>query len=475
MAVTTYDEQKLTADELKQLRALTEGYEGALGNQALQNTFMQGATGLRQTASGGGYLTDSMGTYNGVTAADKKFYLGGGSGKEFIYNPFNGNIGVNSGGAIRYISLGDSDYEQVFSAMEADTGQRLRSYPADSGSGQSFSGSYLDEAASGGIDALRGQEQAAQGELIDQLNKYLEGINVQRAQALARQSAANRELYSKHAMAADPYGNLGERLALMGLYSSGYADNEKRQILDNYNALINKNKVSTAELLSELDRAKKAAVLQGDEKKAQLSDKYYRLVMEEMLATALRQTTVEEQAAAGGQAENKSAAKEQASSPAAKNNTVTQVVSVKPESKTASAVVQNNVPEPIVPMEGTAGEEQKTVPVEIPIYYSAAAALELLSAGRTDPVLISTVEKYYHLPYMVLKSFPPLLLPSGYSLADQDSLPFKISNNTGDDWMYISMMGRITFADLLNKLASGDIKYIEQNGTYSFIREFNKK
>ena len=58
-------------------------------------------------------------------ASDGKIYSKGGSGKSFVYNPSNGNIGVTKNGKTTYVSPGSKNYNATKKAMEADTGRKF--------------------------------------------------------------------------------------------------------------------------------------------------------------------------------------------------------------------------------------------------------------------------------------------------------------------------------------------------------------
>ncbi len=67
----------------------------------------------------------SSGLAGKTSSADGKVYAKGGSGKEFVYNPSSGNIGVTKNGQTSYVKPGDKNYNSTKNAMKADTGLKF--------------------------------------------------------------------------------------------------------------------------------------------------------------------------------------------------------------------------------------------------------------------------------------------------------------------------------------------------------------
>lgn len=89
-------------------------------------------------------------------ANDGKYYAKGGSGKQFVYNPATGNIGVtDANGKTTYVTTSDPTYQATLGAMNADTGSNF--------GGSSYADIY--NSAQAGYEAAKGnsvlQAQAA--------------------------------------------------------------------------------------------------------------------------------------------------------------------------------------------------------------------------------------------------------------------------------------------------------------------------
>lgn len=89
-------------------------------------------------------------------ANDGKYYAKGGSGKQFVYNPATGNIGVtDANGKTTYVTTSDPAYQATLGAMNADTGSNF--------GGSSYEDIY--NSAQAGYEAAKGnsvlQAQAA--------------------------------------------------------------------------------------------------------------------------------------------------------------------------------------------------------------------------------------------------------------------------------------------------------------------------
>ena len=486
MAVTNYDMQKLGEDEQKLLNAITAAYsQSQTANDANTMTELaQIANQLRMTASGGGYLADSSGVYNGVdAAADGKFYLTGGSGKEFVFNPDTTNIGIREGDAIRYVLKGADNYDVTFSALQADTGLNLTGLKD-----MPYAVAYAGQMASN-EDTVQNLYDARDAELDKiraQAEKVYQDSLIEQAKIKSAQAAANKELYTGYSKQSDPYGLHGERLAMLGLSSSGYADTESQKLLDNYNELVIKNGLSAQDMLVALQRATQAVLDKGDLEAAAAGQKYYTLISNQLLSnqkaldtlsagylktadTQKADTKTEEKTNASATQNTDTSSQTATKNNTAANNNSGNNVSVSSQSAgvaniyngtTQNSGVENN------------NADEKESSGTLTTYYSPSAALSRLRGGQeADDSLVYALERYYNAPYEFLLAVPDLELPSDYSLADFGTLPFKIKNSYDDKGMTVTGLGKLFYAELLDMLIDGKAVCLEENGVYNFQKK----
>ena len=493
MAVTNYDMQKLGEDEQKLLNAITAAYNQSQGVNDVDTMtgLAQMANQIRMTASGGGYLADNSGVYNGVNAAsDGKFYLTGGSGKEFVFNPETANIGIREGDAIRYVLKGDDNYGVTFSAMQADTGLNLTGIKD-----MSYAADYAGQMVSND-DALKNIYDTRDAELNKiraQAEKVYQDSLIEQAKIKSTQASANKDLYTGYTKQSDLYGVHGERLAMLGLSSSGYADTESQKLLDNYNELVVKNELSTLDMLAALQRATAAALDKGDLEAAATGQKYYTLISNQMLVNQKAldtlsgkylkstdvQTDVQKEEKTGGSVDrntDNSLQITKESNTAANNTSNNTLPSSSPAVAGNSSASSNSSQSAGTADVYRSGEDDKIGEKEfnnsLTTYYSPAVALSRLRGGQeADASLIYALERYYNAPYEFLLAVPDLKLSSDYSLSGSGTLPFKIKNSYDGNGMVVTGLGKLSYSELLDMLTDGEVVCLKENGAYNFQKK----
>ncbi len=92
------------------------------GTSSSSGTSSGTSTGSSSSRSSSTTRTASP-TSGGNTSSNGQVYSTGGSGKQFVYNPTTGNIGVTQNGVTKYIGSNDAGYQNTLSAMQSDTGK----------------------------------------------------------------------------------------------------------------------------------------------------------------------------------------------------------------------------------------------------------------------------------------------------------------------------------------------------------------
>jgi len=289
-------------------------------NSSSSNSTSGGSSSSTSSKSSSG---GSAGSNSAVPASDGKYYATGGSGKEYVYNPSTGNIGITySDGSIKYVKPEDSGYNVAFKAMQADTGH---TYGTENSAASATSGSdYKDWNTYS--SALQTSQQMSLIEYNKQMNSLysalekaqknndlaieasvqaaIDKLEAQKPQILQNQEEANTSAYNAYMQGVNPYGVGAEANALLGLGDSGYAESSLVNLGNAYQSAINENEELKQTLLAELEEAKEQAILSGDIAKAEAAVEYSKQLIsqkssaaETMLQTKLEQQDALQQAA----------------------------------------------------------------------------------------------------------------------------------------------------------------------------------
>ena len=254
-------------------------------------------------------------TQNAAKAAygtDGKIYATGGSGKQFVYNPDTGNIGVNNGGTWNYVKSGDATYGATLSAMNADTGNLGSLYKAKEEAQAAQQPEPVQIGTGANLDGLNGYgdlfnryaggaqqiyDNLAKG--IDASTAYQEQLAQQKAAALEQQrQAANRNAYVEYQRQVNPYGYNAEVLASMGLDKSGYAESSLVAYGNALMAAIQSNNISYNDAMMNLENIAAEARLNGDTQKAQLAAELATSITNNLLSLGQAQIGADASAAA---------------------------------------------------------------------------------------------------------------------------------------------------------------------------------
>ena len=220
-----------------------------------------------------------------------QLFAAGGSGKEYVYNPQSGNIGINNGGSTHYVSQDDPAYSHTLKAM-ADDGvsfnapQNKANLTADFINEAYYSPredetlkNYLRQ-----LDSLNSQLLQAQSQgdtaLTNAIKQALNQLEAQRPQIYADAKLANSNAYANYMQAFNPYGINAEANAALGLGRSGFQESSMIDLGNTYQNVLNLNEQNKLSLLQDLENAKIEAQLSGNIQRAEEAAKYARLIAE---------------------------------------------------------------------------------------------------------------------------------------------------------------------------------------------------
>lgn len=274
------------------------------------------STASRKTASSSGGSNSSNGNSNSGSSnnrylgSDGKYYQTGGSGKEFVYNPSTGNIGVSRpDGSYAYYEKGSAGYDNAMQAMRNDGvsfGGVLSGSSDNSGnSSQPWAGGGFGEGVLGGstvqensivqqyeekladyeaqLEAARKANDAA---LAAAIEAAIARLNEQKPEILRNYEQANTDAYNSYMQAVNPYGGLAEANAAIGLGNSGYQESSLVDLGNTYQNAMNANEQTKADLLNQLEAAKREAQLSGDIERANAASQYAQMIAQNSMTGA---------------------------------------------------------------------------------------------------------------------------------------------------------------------------------------------
>ena len=231
--------------------------------------------------------TQNQSTQNTAAAQnfDGKIYADGLSGKQFVYNPQNGNIGVYNNGVWSYVTPDNELYNITLNAMLADTGKSLEYFnggvTADKQGENKQNGLPQDNNLNGitGYDDIYQavldyltQGQNYQNTAIDNAVKQQQAlIEAQKQAAQQAYLENNKNAYTAYQKAVNPYGYNAEVMAAMGLAKSGLSESSLVAYGNALMAALQSNSISYNEAIAALENQKIQAQYEGDMNKAQIA------------------------------------------------------------------------------------------------------------------------------------------------------------------------------------------------------------
>lgn len=141
---------------------------------------------------------------------------------------------------------------------------------------QLFTG--FENQMNGYLQQLQDAKNANDKALQAAIEAAIRRLEQQKPEILRNAENANTAAYNAYTQASNPFGIGAESAAAIGLGNSGYAESSMVNLGNTYQNALNQNEQSKLDLLSDLEEAKRQALLTGDIERANAAAEYAQLM-----------------------------------------------------------------------------------------------------------------------------------------------------------------------------------------------------